>query len=250
MRSFLWAAGGTGMTFLLTALGAALVFIFRRGIGTRARSVCFSFTAGVMAAACVFSLLIPALEAAGDGAPLVITAGFLGGAGVIAGIDALLRRSARLRQADDGQRRTALLFSAVTLHNIPEGLAVGLALAMAARGQGASAAAAALALGVGLQNIPEGAAISLPLSAQGMSRGRSFLWGALSGAVEPAAGLAAAMMTALLAPAVPLLMAMAAGAMMLVVFQEMIPEAALCPAGAAAAVAGYALMMAMDVGLG
>lgn len=235
------------MTFLLTALGSALVFVFRRGIGARARSVCFGFAAGVMAAACVFSLLLPALEA---GTPFAVTAGFLAGAGAIAGLDELLRRSARFVQADGDQRRMTLLFSAVTLHNIPEGLAVGLALAMAARGQGVPAAAAALALGVGLQNIPEGAAISLPLSAQGMSRDRSFLWGALSGAVEPAAGLAAAMMTALLAPAVPLLMAMAAGAMMLVVFREMIPEAALCPMGTASAIAGYALMMAMDVGLG
>ncbi|MBP3656783.1 MAG: ZIP family metal transporter [Clostridia bacterium] len=248
MRSFLWAAGGTLMTFALTALGAALVFVFRGDVSSRARRICFGFAAGVMAAACAFSLLAPAAEMAGEAGFAAALLGFPFGAALMLLLDAALER--RMADAGEEARRRALLFSAVTLHNIPEGMLVGLTLAMAARGRGAAAGAMALALGVGLQNIPEGAAIALPLRAAGMSRGRSFVLGALSGVVEPAAGMAAALAASLFAPAVPVMMAAAAGAMMFVVAAEMIPDAAQDRAGMAALMVGYALMAAMDLGLG
>lgn len=253
MQTMILAACGTAFTFLMTALGSALVFFFRGGVEAGAQRVCLGFAGGVMAAASVFSLLCPAAEqAAQDGAAAwaVVTAGFLLGAALLAGADAWLNRSSARAVSDNARRRT-LLFSAITLHNIPEGMAVGLAFALAC-GQGpvALAAAAALALGVGVQNFPEGAAISLPMRQSGMSRMRSFALGVLSGAVEPVFGVLVVLLAAAVRPLMPGLMAFAAGAMMLVVFGEMIPEAARSRAGLASAVLGYAVMMALDVGLG
>ena len=153
MRSFYLAAGGTLFTFVMTALGAAFVFCFKCGISQRTNRMCLGFAGGVMSAAAVFSLLLPAAEqtrAAGDSAVLVTALGFLFGAGLMAILDALLARSMR---GDEGRRRRTLLFSAVTLHNIPEGMAVGLSFALAAEGGTAAlAGAGALALGVGVQN--------------------------------------------------------------------------------------------------
>ena len=253
MQAMIYAACGTAFTFLMTALGAALVFCFRGGVGMGAQRVCLGFAGGVMAAASVFSLLCPAAEqAAADGtaAWAVVTAGFLLGAVLLAAVDAWLARG-RARAMSDAARRRTLLFSAITLHNIPEGMAVGLAFALAS-GQGpvALAAAAALALGVGVQNFPEGAAISLPMRQSGMSRVRSFGLGVLSGAVEPVFGVLVVLLAAAVRPLMPVLMAFSAGAMMLVVFEEMIPEAARSRAGLAASVLGFAVMMALDVGLG
>jgi len=144
-----------------------------------------------------------------------------------------------------------MMISAVTLHNIPEGMAVGLAFALAAQdGAAALAGACALALGVGVQNVPEGAAVSLPLYQGGMSRRHSFFFGALSGAVEPLAGLIAVVCAAVVSPLMPLLMSVCAGAMMWVVFAEMLPDAGSWHDGALAAAAGYLLMMALDIGMG
>ena len=246
---------GTVFAFLMTAAGAALVFFFRRAIGERPQRVCMGFAGGVMAAASVFSLLVPAAEQAeqrGGCAWLVVTLGFLLGAGLLMLPDAaMLRVRIRADSAREEARRRALLFTAITLHNVPEGMAVGLAFALAAReGGSAMAAAAALALGIGIQNFPEGAAISLPMRQSGMSRKRSFLLGVLSGAVEPVFGVLVVLVAAAAQAVMPLLMAFAAGAMMLVVFEEMIPEAAGGRAGVTAAVLGYALMMALDVALG
>jgi len=253
MRSFVWAAGGTLFTFLMTALGAAFVFCFRNRISDRANRLCFGFSGGVMSAAAVFSLLLPAAERvrAAGGAPVITTAvGFSIGAGLMLLLDACLSRMQAL-QGDDARRKKLLLISAVTLHNIPEGMAVGLSFALAARGDAASlAGACALALGIGVQNIPEGAAIALPLRQSGMSRSRSFAAGALSGAVEPAAGLLAALLMALATQTMPMLMCVSAGAMMFVVFAEMLPEAGCAHDGTLAAVLGYVIMMALDIGLG
>ena len=253
MQAIILAACGTAFTFLMTTLGAALVFFFRKGVGTGAQRVCLGFAGGVMAAASVFSLLCPAAEqAAADGAAAwaVVTAGFLLGAALLAGADVWLARG-RALALDDAARRRMLLFSAITLHNIPEGMAVGLAFALAC-GQGpvAVAAASALALGVGVQNFPEGAAISLPMRQSGMSRMRAFGLGVLSGTVEPVFGVLVVLLAAAARPLMPLLMAFAAGAMMLVVFGEMIPEAARSRMGLTASVLGFAVMMALDVGLG
>lgn len=250
MRIFAWAACGTGFTFLMTVLGAALVFLMRAHISARMNRLCLGFAGGVMSAAAVFSLILPAIEQAPAGAAwAVATAGFGAGAGLMMALDALLSR--RMRCADGLDDKRTLLFAAVTLHNIPEGMAVGLAFALAVQGDAAAwAGACALALGIGIQNFPEGAAISLPLRQSGMSRSRSFGYGALSGVVEPIFGIAAALTAGLVSPVMPWLMTLAAGAMMWVVAAEMMPEASAQRDGALAAMVGYMVMMALDVALG
>lgn len=253
MSSFVFALLGTLFTFLMTALGAAAVFVMRRGVSPRAQRLCLGFAGGVMSAAAVFSLILPAraqLEAAGAAAWINISLGFALGAAVIALLDWMLVRFRRARPQDDAARRRTLLFTAVTLHNIPEGMAVGLAFALAGGDPGAIAAAGMLALGIGVQNLPEGAAISMPLRQSGMSRMKSFALGAASGAVEPVAGMLVVLFAYLIAPAMPLLMAFAAGAMMLVTIGEMLPAAAVRRDGAWAAMLGYVLMMALDIALG
>ena len=249
----LWhAALGTLFTFGMTAAGAALVFVFGRQMTGALGSVCMGFAGGVMSAAAAFSLLLPAVEqirAMGGNAAGTSAAGFLLGALLLLAADAQLSR--RQADADETGRRQRLMMAAVTLHNIPEGMAVGLAFAAAAQGgRGALAAAWALALGVGLQNVPEGTAIALPLRMRGMSRGCSFFWGAASGVVEPLFGMLAALTAAFCGALLPGLMAFSAGAMMLVVFAEMVPEAAKYRCGIAAAAIGYALMMALDTCMG
>lgn len=252
MKSFLFAAYGTLFTFAMTALGAATVFFFRKRISARTGRLCFGFAGGVMSAAAVFSLLLPAVEQvneAGGTAWLTAAGGFALGAGLMIALDALLERHQAL--ADDGARRRTMLLGAVTLHNIPEGMAVGLAFAQAAYAPGAAlAAAAAMVLGIGIQNIPEGAAIALPLRQGGMSRMRSFALGAASGAVEPVFGVLSALMIALMRGVMPGLMAFSAGAMMWVVFSEMLPLAGEKRDGALAAAVGYVLMMTLDIALG
>ena len=253
MRSFHLAACGTLFTCLRTALGAALVFCFKGRISDRANRLCFGFAGGVMSAAAVFSLLVPAtqqVQETGGSPVLVAVIGFALGVGLLAGLDMLLLRMHALR-ADEERRRRLLLISAVTLHNIPEGMAVGLSFALAASSNPAAlAGACALALGVGVQNVPEGAAISLPLYQGGMGRRRSFLAGALSGVVEPLFGILAALFAAAASQAMPMLMCFSAGAMMWVVLSEMLPAAGERRDGAIAAAVGYALMMALDIGLG
>lgn len=254
MRSFFLAGVGTLFTFVMTALGAASVFLFRNQIGERTQRMTMGFAGGVMSAAAVFSLLVPARDQAramGMQAWLVCSAGVLLGAALVALMELVLERHRAIREAGETKRHAAMVVAAITLHNIPEGVAVGLAFALAAQEGGAAlAAAAALALGVGIQNIPEGAAISLPLRQSGMSRSRSFLCGALSGAVEPIAGAIAVLLTGAMQALLPGMMAFAAGAMLLVTFSEMIPTAGRGGDGTAAALVGYVLMMALDIGLG
>ena len=239
-------------TFAMTVLGAAMVFFFRKRISARAGRLCFGFAGGVMSAAAVFSLLLPAArqaEAMGWEPWLTAALGFALGAGMMIVLDLYI--SSRQAHADDAPRRRAMLLSAVTLHNIPEGMAVGLAFAAAAGKESAAlAAAAAVALGIGVQNIPEGAAIALPLRQGGFSVRRSFALGAASGAVEPVFGVIAALMISAASGLMPGLMAFSAGAMMWVVFSEMLPESCVQRDGALAAAVGYILMMALDLALG
>ena len=257
----LWAAVGTGFTFLMTALGAATVLVFRGRTTPSLQRIFLGFAAGVMVAASVFSLLLPAIEeteALGGIGWLPAAGGFLLGVFFLWGLDNLLPHLHPEAEAPEGLpsswRRTTLMVLAVTLHNIPEGMAVGLSFALAAQHSGGGLSAAlALAIGIGLQNFPEGAAISLPLRQEGVSTGRSFLYGALSGLVEPIFGILVVLAAGAIEPFMPWLLSFAAGTMMYVVTEELIPEAHLgehSNVGTLSVMAGFVIMMILDVALG
>ena len=240
VSSFLWAVGGTQFIFWMTTLGASLVFFFR-GTELRFQKALLGFAGGVMTAASVWSLLLPAIEQAG--AESALPAWLPAALGVLLGALFILLADA-LQKGAAGKER--LLFTAITLHNIPEGMAVGLAFALAATGEGL-AAALALALGIGVQNFPEGAAVSLPLRRLG--RGRAFLCGAASGAVEPVSGLLAFGAARWVHPLMPWLLSFSAGAMLYVTACELCPEAK-GRVGTMGYIAGFTLMMVLDVALG
>lgn len=240
------------LPFLGTALGAATVFFLRREAHPRLQKVLLGFSAGVMLAAMVWSLLIPAIEMAEQsGVPkwLPALAGFLAGAGSLLWLDSLLSRIQRPPQ------RASMLTLAVTLHNLPEGMAVGVALAGMLSGEElvTMAGAAALSLGIAIQNVPEGAIISAPLAAAGRSRLRAFCEGALSGAVEPIGAVVTLLLTRQITALLPYVLAFAAGCMLYVVVVELIPETQegeKSPAGPIGAALGFAVMMLLDVMLG
>ena len=247
------ALAATLGTWAMTALGAAVVLPVRRP-SPRLTGPLLAFAAGVMTAASFFSLLLPAIDMAraADGLPawMVAVLGLLLGAGLIWLADQLLARA----PGGGDARRLRLLLLSITLHNIPEGLAVGVAFGALAGGPPASmAGAVSLALGIGLQNLPEGAAVALPLRQSGLSRHRSFFLGQLSGLVEPLAGVLGALMVARMTAVLPYALAFAAGAMLWVAADELIPESRrVTPPhlAAAAFMLGFAAMMALDVGLG
>ena len=240
VSSFLWALGGTQFIFFMTALGASLVFFFP-GAQLRFQKALLGFAGGVMTAASVWSLLLPAI--AQTEAESALPAWLPAALGLILGALFILLADALQRGAAGKER---LLFTAITLHNIPEGMAVGLAFALASNGEGL-AAALALALGIGVQNFPEGAAVSLPLRSLG--RGRAFLCGAASGAVEPVFGLLAFGAAKWVHPLMPWLLSFSAGAMLYVTAAELCPEAK-GRAGTMGYVFGFVLMMTLDVALG
>ena len=250
LRSLGWAALGTGFTFLMTTLGAATVFFFSGEPRPKFQKAMLGFAAGVMTAASVWSLLLPAIEQAqAEGRPpgwLPAAAGMLLGVGFLAALDSLLPRLRRTPRED--WRQNTLLMTAITLHNVPEGMAVGLAFALAAEGEGL-AGAAALAMGIGIQNFPEGAAISLPLRQEGFSRSRAFWGGTLSGSVEPVFGVLVVLAAGAVHPLMPWLLSFAAGAMLYVVVEELVPQAH-SRAGTCGFVGGFLVMMVLDVALG
>jgi len=263
MQAFLYTSGGLGFIFLMTCLGSATVFFFRKAAPGKMQQVCLGFAAGVMMAASVWSLLIPAIEAAEEmGIPGWIPAagGFILGVFFLFGLDQVIPHLHPFTNVREGlpsnSKRTTLLISAITLHNIPEGMAVGLAFALAAQNGGEPAmygAAIALALGIGIQNFPEGAAVSLPLRQEGMSMGKAFFLGSLSGAVEPVFGFLAVLLALWVAPLMPWLLSFAAGAMIYVVVEELIPEASAgehSHGGTMGAMGGFLVMMVLDVALG
>ena len=243
----------TLFTWGVTALGAAAVFLFKRMNGTLLDAM-LGFAAGVMTAASYFSLLAPAAELAeslGMNVPLALLVGFLGGGALLFLGDFVWARL----DSRGGARRSAMLVSSITLHNIPEGLSVGVAFGSLAYGiPGATLASACLlALGIGLQNFPEGLAVSVPLRREGASRARAFCIGQLSGAVEPVAGVLGALLVLGVQRLLPYMLAFAAGAMIYVVVSELVPESQTNEKGGVMAFAtliGFALMMVMDVGLG
>ena len=249
LQSLGWAALGTGFTFLMTTLGAAMVFFFSGEPRPRFQKAMLGFAAGVMTAASVWSLLLPAIDQAVEEGRfpgwLPAAAGMLLGVVFLAALDSLLPH---LRRVSAEGRQSALLMTAITLHNVPEGMAVGLAFALAASGENL-AGAAALAMGIGIQNFPEGAAIALPLRQEGKSRSRAFLGGMLSGVVEPLFGVLVVLMAAWARPLMPWLLSFAAGAMLYVVVEELVPQAH-SRSGTCGFVGGFLVMMVLDVALG
>ena len=252
LQSLGWAALGTGFTFLMTTLGAAMVFFFAGEPRPHFQKALLGFAAGVMTAASVWSLLLPAINrSAALPLPswLPAAGGMLLGVVFLAALDGLLPRLRRSRgRLDASWRQTTLLMTAITLHNVPEGMAVGLAFALAAGGEGL-AGAAALAMGIGIQNFPEGAAVALPLRQGGWSRPRAFAGGMLSGAVEPVFGVPVELAAAGVEPLMPWLLSFAAGAMLYVVVEELVPQAH-SRAGTCGFVLGFLVMMVLDVALG
>lgn len=248
--------------FLGTVLGAGFVLFLRESPSETSTKALLGFASGVMVAAAVWSLLIPAIgmnESAGKMAAVPVAAGFLLGIGFLLLMDIVIPHLHVGTDSPEGPRsrlsRTAMLALAVTLHNIPEGMAVGVVIAGAIEGAAdiSMAGAVALAAGIALQNVPEGAIISMPLRNEGNSRLRSFGIGAASGIVEPAGAILTILLATHIEPVLPVLLAFAAGAMIYVVVEELIPEASEgshSNIGTIGFAAGFALMMVLDTVFG
>lgn len=257
---------GTLFTWGVTALGAGLVFFFKK-INKNVLNGMLGFAAGVMIAASFWSLLAPSIEMAedlGQTAWLTAAIGFLGGGFFLFMVDKLLPHlhmgldTSQAEGVKTSWQRSVLLVLAITLHNIPEGLAVGVAFGAVAYGLPSATlgGAIALALGIGLQNFPEGAAVSIPLRREGFSRKKAFLYGQASGIVEPISGVIGAYAVIAMRPLLPYALAFAAGAMIYVVVEELIPEAQQGEGMSHSDIAtigcllGFAIMMILDVALG
>lgn len=253
----------TLFTWFVTALGAGLVFFFKN-INRKVLDAMLGLAAGVMIAASYWSLLAPAIEMAKESelpAWVPATTGFLLGGAFLWIIDKLLPHlhpgfpKEEAEGVSTSWRRSVLLVLAITIHNIPEGLAVGVAFGALAADMPAATlgGAVALALGIGIQNFPEGTAVSVPLRREGLSRLKSFWYGQLSGVVEPIAGVLGAIAVIYMRPILPYALAFAAGAMIYVVVEELIPESQLqkhTDVATVGAMAGFAIMMTLDVALG
>jgi ZIP family zinc transporter len=253
----------TCFTWGVTALGASMVFFFKQ-VDRRLLDGMLGFAAGVMVAASYWSLLAPAIEMAEESsapawAPATI--GFLLGGAFLWVVDAILPHLHPGHETEQAEglsttwERSVLLVLAITLHNFPEGLAVGVAFGAVAAGLPAAslAGAVALALGIGLQNFPEGAAVSIPLRREGLGRLKSFLYGQASGLVEPIAGVLGAAAVLSIQAILPYALAFAAGAMIYVVVEELIPSSQLeseTDVATVGAMVGFAVMMTLDVALG
>lgn len=255
---------GLLIPFLGTMLGSGMVFFMQRQMRDGIQRALLGFAAGVMIAASVWSLLIPAMdmsEPIGRLAFLPALVGFSLGVAFLFLLDKITPHLHAMAKNPEGPKagvnkisRTMMLVFAVTLHNIPEGMAVGVVFASFLNGGALSSAdALALAIGIAIQNFPEGAIISMPLRSEGNSKFKSFCYGTLSGAVEPLAALVTILLTSLILPFLPYLLSFAAGAMVYVVVEELLPEASrdektdICTIGFAL---GFALMMVLDVALG
>ena len=246
----------TLFTYAVTALGASLVFFFK-SLNQKILDMMMGFAAGVMIAASFWSLLSPAIELStelGDNAWLTAAIGFLIGGFFVMASDMLLSKSEMFTSDNDRMKRSILLTSAVTLHNIPGGLAVGVAFGCVAHHvEGTSVLSAMmLALGIGLQNFPEGICVAMPLRRDGLSRTKSFLIGQASGIVEPIAGVLGVLFALGVRSALPLALTFSAGAMIAVVCSELIPESFKDNKQVASAgvLFGFVIMMILDVALG
>ena len=256
------AVYGVLIPFLGTSLGAACVFFLKKSLGDLVQRALTGFAAGVIVAASIWSLLIPAIERSAERgrwafAPAAV--GFWVGVLFLLGLDHAiphLHRNAQQAEGPKSQlRRTTMMVLAVTLHNIPEGMAVGVVYAgyLAGDAQITSAGALALSLGIAIQNFPEGAIISLPLRAEGMGQSKAFAGGVLSGVVEPVGAVVTIWAAQAVLPALPYLLSFAAGAMLYVVVEELIPEMSQgrhSNVGTLCFALGFSVMMALDVALG
>ncbi len=253
---------GILIPFLGTTLGAGCVFFLKGGLREEVQRALTGFAAGVMVAASVWSLLIPAMEQSAAWGRLSFfpaAVGFWAGIGFLLLLDHAVPHLHQQSQQAEGPksqlRRTTMMVLAVTLHNIPEGMAVGVVYAGYLSGGASITAAGALALslGIAIQNFPEGAIISMPLRAEGMGKGRAFVGGVLSGVVEPIGAVVTILAAGLIVPALPYLLSFAAGAMLYVVVEELIPEMSQgrhSDVGTVFFALGFSLMMILDVALG
>ena len=253
---------GILIPFLGTSLGAASVFFLKQSLGDHVQRALTGFAAGVMVAASIWSLLIPAMEQSASLGRLSFfpaVAGFWLGILFLLLLDHIIPHLHRNSEKAEGPhsklQRTTMMVLAVTLHNIPEGMAVGVVYAgyLSGTAQITAAGALALSLGIAIQNFPEGAIISMPLRAEGMSKSRSFWGGVLSGIVEPIGAVLTILAASVIVPALPYLLSFAAGAMMYVVVEELIPEMSQgehSNIGTVFFAVGFSLMMVLDVALG
>ena len=253
---------GILIPFLGTSFGAACVFFMKKEMGDRLQRMLTGFAAGVMVAASIWSLLIPAMEQVVDMGKLAFVpavAGFWCGILFLLLLDHIIPHLHRNSQSAEGPKsqlkRTTMLVLAVTLHNIPEGMAVGVVYAgyLAGSTQISAAAAMALSLGIAIQNFPEGAIIYMPLRAEGTGKPKAFLGGVLSGIVEPIGAILTILAAGLIVPALPYLLSFAAGAMLYVVVEELIPEMSQgehSDVGTIFFAVGFSVMMMLDVALG
>ena len=253
---------GLLIPFLGTAAGAGCVFFMRRALSTAVQRALTGFAAGVMVAASIWSLIVPAIEQSGNMGKWAFLPAFLGfwcGILFLLALDRLIPHLHANAQQAEGPKshlqRTTMMVLAVTLHNIPEGMAVGIVYAGVRSGSALITAGGALslALGIAIQNFPEGAIISMPLHAEGKSKAGAFGLGVLSGAVEPVFGALTVLLSSLIGPAMPYLLSFAAGAMLYVVVEELIPEMSAgehSDLGTVFFAVGFSLMMALDVALG
>ena len=253
---------GLMIPFIGTTLGSGMVYLMKNKMDARLEKVLLGFASGVMVAASVWSLLIPAIDMAAEQRKIAFipaAVGLLGGFAFLLILDSVIPHLHINENEPEGIKvdklqKSTMMVLAVTLHNIPEGMAVGVALA-GAMSQSSITLAAALALSVGIaiQNFPEGAIISMPLKEEGMSKHKAFLLGTMSGAVEPVFGFITILLTSLVVPILPYILAFAAGAMLYVVVEELIPESqngAHSNIGTIGFAIGFAIMMILDVALG
>ena len=253
---------GLAIPLLGTVLGSGMVFVLKKEIKPEVEKLLLGFAAGIMTAASVWSLLIPAMEQAtalGQRAWVPALVGFLLGIGFLLVLDMVIPHLHIQSDQPEGVKsrlsRSAMLVFAVTLHNIPEGMAVGVIFASVLSGEThiSMASAFVLAIGIAIQNFPEGAVISLPLLGSGTSKRKAFGYGALSGAVEPISAALTILITSFIVPILPYILSFAAGAMIYVVFEELVPDSHKgehSNMGTIGVAAGFALMMVLDVALG
>ena len=244
---------GILIPFFGTSLGAAFVFFMRKSLSDMLQRALTGFAAGVMVAASIWSLLIPAIDQSSE------TVGFWAGMMFLLMLDTVIphlhQKSEKAEGPKSQLKRTTMMILAVTLHNIPEGMAVGVVYAgyLSGNAKITAAGAFALALGIAIQNLPEGAIISMPLRAEGMKKSKAFLGGVLSGIVEPIGAVLTILAASLIVPALPYLLSFAAGAMLYVVVEELIPEMSQgthSNIGTVCFALGFSVMMVLDVALG